>query len=249
MENVKTVKVPILRGKETKTPPKFKNYPYRELVESLLYASSKTRPDIAYAVNFVSRSVEEPTQERINDIKHILQYLKGNIDSGIKYIKNGDVNILQAYCDADFAGDLETRRSTTGYIIFFSGGPISWSSRKQPIIAQSTTEAEYIAAAECCKELVYLKSLLEELLNKEIKIELNIDNQSAITLIKNGIVNKRSKYIDVKFRFIHDLVKNNIISLKYCPTTEQIADILTKPLNTNNYLKLSDKIVMKLNQF
>jgi len=87
-----------------------------------------------------------------------------------------------------------------------AGGPISWCSRKQPIIAQSTTETL----------LIYLKILLEELICKEVHIELNIDNQSAISLIKNGIVNKRSKHIDVKFRFIHKLVKDRIIRLKYC---------------------------------
>jgi len=101
--------------------------------------------------------------------------------------------------------------------------------------------------AECCKELIYLKTLLEELICEEVHIELNIDNQSAISLIKNGIVNKRSKHIDVKFRFIHELVKDRIIRLKYCPTSEQIADILTKPLAATNFKKFRDKIVKEQN--
>jgi len=247
MENAKPVKIPLQQGENTKTIPKTKCYPYREMVGSLLYASTKTRPDIAFAVNYVSRSVEEPTEEKIKDVKHILKYLNSNLNRGIQYKKNKNINLLQAYSDADFAGDIETRRSTTGYIIFLAGGPISWCSRKQPIIAQSTTEAEYVAAAECCKELIYLKTLLEELICEEVHIELNIDNQSAISLIKNGIINKRSKHIDVKFRFIHELVKDRIIRLKYCPTSEQIADILTKPLAATNFIKFRDKIVKEQN--
>ena len=190
--------------------------------------STKTRPDIAYGVNFCSRYIEESAQERITDLKHILKYLNGNKECGIEYSCNKNINQLEAYCDADFAGDLETRRSTTGYVILLAGGVISWCSRKQSVIALSSTEAEYIAAAECCKELLYLKTLLEEILNNEIKIELNIDNQSAIALIKNGVLNKRSKHIDVKFRFVHELIRDEVIKLKYCPTNDQLADIFTK---------------------
>lgn len=165
MENAKEVKTPLIKGELSLTPPKTNNYPYREMIGCLLYLSSKTRPDITFSVNYLSRSVENYTLEKINELKHVLKYLKGNIDRGIKFNKNGDLKKLIAYSDADFAGDLETRRSTTGYIIFFAGGPISWCSRKQPIIAQSTTEAEYVAAAECCKELIYLKTLLQELID------------------------------------------------------------------------------------
>lgn len=113
-------------------------------------------------------------------------------------------------------------------MIFYGEDPISWSSRKQSVIALSSTEAEYIAAAECCKELLYLKSLLEEILTEKVTIELNVDNQSAIALMKNGIVNKRSKHIDMKFKFVHELVKEGIVKLKYYPTDDQLADIFTK---------------------
>lgn len=150
---------------------------------------------------------------------------------------------MKAYCDADFAGDTETRRSTTGYVIMYAGGPISWCSRKQSVIALSSTEAEYIAASECCKELMYLKSLLEELLNESIPVELNIDNQSAIALIKNGIINKRSKHIDVRFRYIHELVRDGVVKIKYCPTNKQLADIFTKPLNIVKFNKYAKQLL------
>jgi len=138
---------------------------------------------------------------------------------------------------------IQKQRSTTGYIIFYAGGAITWSSRKQSIIALSSTEAEYVAAVECCKELLYLKTLFEELLNKRIKIELNIDNQSAMMLITNGLINRRSKHIDVKYRFVHDLVKQKIVKLKYCPTDEQIADSLTKPLTKQKFERYKKDLV------
>lgn len=127
-------------------------------------------------------------------------------------------------------------------MILLGENPISWCSRKQPVIALSSTEAEYIAAAECCKELQYLKSLLEELLCSKINIELNVDNQSTIVLIKNGIINRRSKHIDVKFRFVHELVRVGVVNLKYCPTGDQLADVFTKPLNTVKFAKFRDEL-------
>lgn len=243
MDNAKSTKIPIQQVDQTKTELINNNYPYREIVGSLLYLSTKTRPDIAYGINFCSRYVERPTNERIRDVKHVLKYLNGSRNLGIEYKTNNKTRVLDAYCDADYAGDPETRKSTTGYIIFFAGGAISWSSRKQPVIALSSTEAEYIAAAECCKELLYLKSLLEELLNETIEIELKVDNQSAIALMKNGIVNKRSKHIDVKFHFVHELVRNGTVRLKYCPTNRQIADTFTKPLKAVQFINLRNHIL------
>lgn len=147
------------------------------------------------------------------------------------------VKIL-AYCDSDFAGDLETRKSTTGYVVMYCGGPIAWCSRKQPIVALSTTEAEYIAASDCVKELLYLKALIDELTDSEMKnVKVYVDNQSAITLIKNGQMNKRSKHIDVRYYFISEKVHEGLISISYCSSENQVADIFTKPLNNVKFDK------------
>lgn len=154
---------------------------------------------------------------------------------GISFSNTHTGNDILAYCDADYAGDPQTRKSTTGYVIFYSGGPISWCSRKQPIMATSSTEAEYIAAADCCKEVLYIKSLLEELLEKTVNAHLKIDNQSAIKLIKDGVINRRSKHIDVRYRFIHEKGKEKIITVEYCSTDKQLADLFTKPLNKNKF--------------
>ena len=189
MENAKQVSTPC----ETKSETSSKhagNFPFREAVGNLLYLSSRTRPDIAYSVNINSRHMETPTTEDVCSVKRIMKYLVGTTNCGVEYQRTIDGETIEAYCDADYAGDVQTRRSTTGYIIFYGGGPISWCSRRQPIVALSSTEAEYIAAADCCKEVLFLKSLIEELTNKTIKANLNIDNQSAISLIKSGVVNK-----------------------------------------------------------
>lgn len=206
------------------------SYPYREAIGSLMYLNSRTRPDLSFAVNYESRFLENPTEQDVKNVKRTLRYIQGHKNINIGYETNSDLTKLEAYSDSDFAGDTKSRRSTSGYIIMFCGGPIQWCSRKQPIVALSSCEAEYIAAAECCKELLYLKSLLQELLDTKMKATLYIDNQSAIKLVENGVLNRRSKHIDVRYKFIHEKVVNGEISVAYVPTTLQYADILTKPL-------------------
>lgn len=110
-------------------------------------------------------------------------------------------------------------------------GPISWASKRQPIVALSSTEAEYIAAADCCKEALYLKSLLQEIIDLDIKINLHVDNQNSIQLVKSGSFNKRSKHIDVRYHFIHEHFVHGLINISYCPTEIQLADVMTKPLS------------------
>jgi len=208
-------------------------FPYKEAVGSLLYLSKRTRPDIEFAVNKMSR-VSSPVKNDVLQLKRIFKYLQGSKHLGINYGKEEDERLV-AYCDADFAGDNETRRSTSGFVVFYGGGPVSWGTKKQPVVALSTAEAEYIAASECVKELVFLKNVLEEVNSDSVKAVLKIDNQSALKMIKNGC-EKRSKHIDVRFKFINEKVNENNIELLYCPTEQQVADLFTKPLNTNKFV-------------
>ena len=147
---------------------------------------------------------------------------------------------LEAFSDADYAGDVKDRKSVTGYVIMMSGGPISWCSRKQSIVALSTTEAEYIAAAECCKELKYLKTLIEELTGERVEAELCVNNQSEIKITESGQVTHRSKHIDVMYHYISEQLKEKLFSIKYCNTETQVADILTKPLSPEKFTKFRD---------
>lgn len=213
---------------------------------SLQHLPTKTRPDLSFAVNVESRTLENPDNIAIQNVKRTLNYLKGTQDLKIKYTRaDTDIIKLEAYSDADYAGDTKDRKSTTGYIIFMSGGPIAWCSRKQEIVALSTTEAEYIAAAECCKELKYTKTLLKELTNAKVEINLYVDNQSAIRQIESGQMTRKSKHIDVRYHYISEQLNEGLFVLKYCKSENQIADVFTKPLQTNEFEKIRDKMLRR----
>lgn len=244
MNDCKPSSIPGNTDKTTYTRPvSINNFPYRELIGGLLYLSTRTRPDISQAVNEASKKVENPSKEDILAAKKILKYLKNTKGKGILYKKGGNIKELMAYSDADYANCTNTRRSTTGFVILLSDGPISWCSKRQPIVALSTTEAEYIAAAECCKECIYLKTLLSEVCRENIKINLFVDNQSSIHLIKSGAFNKRSKHIDVRYYFLHENYKDNKLNILYCPTDMQLADMFTKPLLQTKFIFHCNKIV------
>jgi ribonuclease HI len=137
---------------------------------------------------------------------------------------------LEAYCDADYAGDIDTRRSTTGYVFILNGGAISWSSRLQQTVAASTTEAEYMAAASAIKEALWLRQLLHGLTLDTDTTTIKADSQSAIKLLKNPVFSMRSKHIDVIYHFARERVARNDVTFTYIKTDHMVADTLTKPL-------------------
>ena len=196
-------------------------------------------------MSFESRKLENPGKIDVNNVKRTLRYLRKTKEKGIVYEETENLELI-AYSDADFAGDTETRRSTSGYVIFFSGGPLSWCSRRQPIVSLSSTEAEYISAAECVKETLFLKYLLEEMFDQPIPVTLRVDNQSAIRLAETGKMNRRSKHIDVRYYFISERIKDKSIYIEYCPTDDQVADILTKPLDRLKFTKFRNSLLKEL---
>ena len=150
-----------------------------------------------------------------------------------------------AYIDSDFAGDLDDRRSTSGFAFLLGSGAVSWSSKKQPIVTLSTTEAEYIAAAFCASQCIWLRRVLEKLGHKEENSTLiQCDNNSTIQLSKNSVFHGRSKHIDIRFHFLRDLTRDKIVKLSYCNSQEQVADIMTKPLKLEQFLKLRSMLGM-----
>lgn len=159
-------------------------FPYREAVGSLLYLSCKTRPDLGFAVNYESRFTEDPKKRDYKNVKRTLRYIQDSKNYGLFYKKKDneedDTIHIHVYCDADYAQDLRNRKSTSGYIVLYNDAPIIWCSKKQSVVATSATEAEYISAAECTKEIKHVKTLLQELTRREMKITLHVDNQSAI---------------------------------------------------------------------
>ena len=203
-------------------------YPYGSLVGGMLYLSVCTRPDIAHAVGVLSKYMTKPKTTHWNAAKGVLRYLKGTSDSGIVF--RGSETSLIGYCDADYAGDIDTRRSTTGYVFKMNGGAVSWSSHRQPTVAASTTEAEYMAAAQAVKEALWWRKLLNDMSLNPGTVKIMADNQSAIKLLKNPVSSVRSKHIDVIYKFARERVARKEVEFQYVSSSKMIADIMTKAL-------------------
>jgi hypothetical protein len=218
-------------------------YPFSALVGSMLYLSICTRPDIAYSVGALAKYMSKPTTVHWSAAKSVLRYLAGTTDYGITF-GGGDINV-RGYCDADYAGDVDTRRSTTGYVFMLNGGAISWSSKRQPTVAASTTEAEYMAAANAVKEALWLRKLLSELHLPCSTISIYADNQSAIKLLKNPITTNRAKHIDVIHHFARERVIRKEVEFEYIDTTKMIADNLTKAVPEGKHIFCRDSMGVK----
>lgn len=205
--------------------------PYQELIGSLLYLSGATRPDIAFAVNDLSRFNDKHSEPHWKALKRILRYLKGTIDSKIKY-KRSEENDMTAYSDADWGADVDKRRSCTGYVVKMSNGAVSWCSQRQSIVALSTTEAEYIALSSAVREVIWLQQLAKECDDgKQGIVVTYCDNQSAINLGESEAYRPRTKHIDIRFHHLREKVEKRIIQLEYVATNEMVADSLTKPVS------------------
>ena len=210
---------------------------YKQLIGSLIYITT-TRPDIMYAVSFLSRFMATPKEGHLLAAKRILRYLKGTMNFGIFYKRSSD-NTLKGYTDSDFAGDLDGGKSTSGYVFMMGDGAVAWSSKKQPIVTLSTTEAEYVAATACACQSIWMREVLNSIEEDLCKcVTVFCDNSSSIKLSKNPVFHGRTKHINVKFHFIRDLIKKGDVELIYCGTKEQLADIMTKPLKLEDFVKL-----------
>lgn len=210
-------------------------FPYRQAVGSLMFASTVSRPDICYAVGEVSRYLENPDESHVSALKRILRYLKDTLNLCIEYNASSDKVILEGYTDADFARNIDSRRSTTGYVFMINDSAITWRSTRQKTVALSTTEAECMAACEGSKECIWLRQLLADVGYKQMEAtQLNIDNQAAIRLLNNPELHHRTKHIDIRLHFIRELKENETIFVKYVDTKQQKADLFTKPLNNQS---------------
>ncbi|KAJ9532906.1 hypothetical protein QJQ45_010996 [Haematococcus lacustris] len=174
---------------------------YAELVGSLMHLAVCTRPDIAHAVGLCAKYMAAPTQQHWEALYGVLRYVASTVSHGLAF---GGAEGLVGFCDADFAGDLDTRRSTTGFVFTMHGAAVSWSSRRQPTVAVSTTEAEYMAASAAAKEALWLRVLLADLsVGSAVEpVTIMCDNEAAITLIKHPIASARFKHIDVLHHFV-----------------------------------------------
>ena len=200
---------------------------YQSMVGSLLYAAITTRPDTGQAVGAVSKFNSCPTKAHLTAVKRIFRYLKGTIDLCIKYERSAD-NHLVGFSDADWAGDLTDRHSTTGNLFMMSGAAINWISKKQPVVALSTTEVEYVALSAATQEAVWLSRLLTDIkAPPKAPILIKEDNQGTIAVARNPVSHNRTKHIDIKFHYGREALEDGIIDLTYCPTEQMTADMLT----------------------
>ena len=210
------------------------NVPFREAVGALMHLTTATRPDIAFAVGYVSRFMENPQVEHWIEVKRILRYLQGTKSHGICF-KPGDEVDFRGYSDADWAGDVADRKSTSGYVFMLLGAPVSWGSKKQSSVSLSTREAEYIALSLAIQEGKWIHRLLCEIMvaadQEGPELMIREDNQSCIKMTKNPVNHGRAKHIDIKYHHIRDEVKRGEVKLEYCETTVMLADIMTKGLH------------------
>ncbi|KAG7598707.1 Zinc finger CCHC-type superfamily [Arabidopsis suecica] len=242
MEECNAVRNPIVPGtKLTKDEggEKVDETMFKQLVGSLMYLTV-TRPDLMYGVCLISRFMANPKMSHWLAAKRILRYLKGTIELGILYRKGESSSPkLIAFTDSDYAGDLDDRRSTTGCVFLMASGAISWASKKQPVVALSTTEAEYIAAAFCACQCVWLRRVLETIgAGEKSATVIQCDNSSTIQLSKHPVLHGKSKHIEVRFHYLRELVNGETVKLEYCATENQVADIFTKPLKLEQFEKL-----------
>ena len=209
---------------------------YRELLGSLIYLMTCTRPDLAFIVTLLSRFMQNPTQRHFKLAKNVLQYLKGTKQYDLKYFRTAEFLKLLGYTDSDWGSDIDFQ-SVSGHV--FSLNPpsalIAWRSGKQSLVAGSSCEAEYIALYHACSEAVYLRQLLAEFLKAPLQTVMIFgDNIGSIQLAKHPAYKRKSRHISLKYHFVRRYVANKSIALAYIPSRDNMADMATKPIKGPN---------------
>jgi hypothetical protein len=248
MDGAKPVSTPMDAGckpqKTTEDCEKCDSSVYRSVIGSLLYLAVATRPDISQAVSKLAQYSSAPSTSHWAMVKRVLRYVKGTKKLGLLYTASGSATLV-GYTDADYAGDVDDRKSTSGYVFLKSGAAVSWKSKKQTVVAQSTAEAEYVALYFAAQECVWLRRLLGDLGAKQSGATVvNEDNKSTISIAANPVGHPRTKHIDTKYHFSRQQQEDGILVLKHCCTEDMVADILTKPLTRPQFEKLREEFGM-----
>ena len=210
-----------------------RSVPYRELTGALLWVAIISRPDIAFAASHLAKFNSNPGQVHWKAAKRVLRYLSATRKLCLVLgCDNSGTDALTGYTDSDWARDRDDSRSYGAYVFMLGDSCVSWSSRKQPTVATSSTEAEYMALSNATKQAIWLRSLLSEigLFIESTSTTMYADNRGAIELTKQPRLHSRTKHIPIHFHFIRQHVADKTISIVHCPTQHMIADGLTKPL-------------------
>lgn len=203
---------------------------YQRLLGKLIYLTI-TRPDILYSVQLLTQFMQAPTTVHMQTTRRVLRYLIGTSDQGLLLASTSAAQ-LTAYCDSDWASCPITRRSTTGYCIFLGQSPVSWKTKKQHVVARSSAEAEYRAMALTTCEVTWLTALLKDLGLKNLPLAiLKCDNQAALAIAANPVLHEKMKHVEIDCHYVRDQLKAGQITTAKVSSTEQVADIMTKPLS------------------
>jgi hypothetical protein len=214
---------------------------YRSVIGALQYLTN-TRPDIAFAVNNLSQFLQCPTTTHWNSVKRILRYLKGTLHVGL-HIRFSERLSLQGFSDADWASSPDDRRSVGGYCVYLGDTLVAWSSKKQGSVSRSSTESEYRALAQVAAEIAWIQALLGELEFPLPTLPVTwCDNMSANALASNPVYHARTKHIELDVHYVRDKVLQNELKILYIPTSDQIADCLTKSLSHSRFQHFRDKL-------
>lgn len=219
---------------------------YQSLIGSLLYLAKCTRPDLLHTVIKLASHNSDPHVEHFTNAKGVLRYLSNTVNVKLVYRKTKQE--LCCFTDADWGGDSTDRKSYTGYVFILAGSAVAWESKKQPTVALSSTEAEYMSLCSASKETIYLRKLLQEIgLAYYVRSPTVIfsDNLSSHHLVRNPVFHAGSKHIDIKHHFTREAFQNGYIDLKFVSTDEMTADILTKNLQKNKHIKFLKKMGLK----
>lgn len=211
---------------------------YRNLIGALLYISSGTRPDISFSVNYLSRFQNCYDETHFKHALRVLKYLYLTRDLKLTFCKSTNADLLDCYVDSDFAGDIVSRKSTTGYVIRFYGNSIYWKSKKQNCVTKSSSFAEYVSLSEAVTEIIFITSLIQDVFQKECKpVKIYEDNSGALAIAKYGNFTKNSKHIEVHYHYVHENVKNKNIDVVKVSSENNVSDIFTKSLGNIKFLK------------
>jgi hypothetical protein len=219
---------------------------FRSGVGMLLWLMKHTRPDIGNAVREASKVMDSATEGHMKYLLRIIKYVLLTKDRMLKMkpIGSQDKTILIGYCDSDYAGDKDTRKSVTGYVIYLEGCMIDWKSKSQKSVTLSSTEAEYVSISEISKDLVFVKNVLDFLeIDFHKPIKLHVDNIGAIYMADNGMSGNRTKHVDVRYHYVRELIEDGIVKVEFVRSEENDSDPLTKNLGTELYEKHTSKFM------
>jgi hypothetical protein len=210
------------------------------MIGSLLYLTT-TSPDIQFSICLCARFQASPGTSHRQAMKRIFKYLRHTPDFGLWYSASSSL-ALYGFSDADFAGCRLDRKSTSETCQFLGSSLVSWSFCKQPSVAQSTTEAEYVVAASCCSQLLWITYTMSDFGEEYTHVPLQCDSTSAISVAKNPVLYSKTKHIEVRYHFLRDNVEKGKITLIHVPTHDQLADTFTKPLDQETFIHLQGEL-------